>query len=104
MKRLHLVMLLVVVVFAGIFLGNMFGGRRGSYAGCSAAVVLVGVLLWVTAPKEFARNVRAIERKGVQIQNLEEAYAQFLRAVRIPAILLMLLGFVALALLLVLRV
>ena len=104
MKRLHLVMLLVVMVFAGIFLGNLFGGRRGSYAGCAAGVVLVGALLWVTAPREFARNVRAIERKGLRVENIEEAYAQFLRAVRIPAAVLMLLGFVALVVLLIFRI
>ena len=103
MKKLHLVMLLVVMVFAGFFLGHMFGGRRGSYAGCAAGVTLVGALLWVTAPREFARNVRAIERKGLRVENLEEAYAQFLRAVRIPAAALMLLGLVALTVLLTVR-
>jgi hypothetical protein len=63
-------------------------------------VVLVGALLWMMAPREFARSVRAIERKGLRVENIEEAYAQFLRAVRIPAALLMLLGLVALVVLL----
>ena len=92
MKRLHLVMLLVVMIFAGIFIGNMFGGRRGAYAGCGVGVVMLGAFLWANAPREFQRRIEALHRKGVQVQNLDEARAQFLRGVRTAAVGLMALG------------
>jgi uncharacterized protein involved in exopolysaccharide biosynthesis len=96
-------MILTVIVFAGIFLGSMFGQRRGAFAGCAAAVVVVGALMWTQAPKEYDRQLRLIERKGLVVQNAEEGRAPFVRAVRIHALLFMLIGFGTLLALLILR-
>ena len=100
MKRLHLVMLLVALVFAGIVLGFLFGGGRGAHAGAAVGVALVGVTLWTIAPVECRRQLRIIERRGTVLPDPETFRARFLRGARLPAAVLILLGLAALVVIL----
>lgn len=104
MKRLHLVMLLVVMIFAGIFLGNLFGGRRGALAGGAAGITLVGLFLWAIAPRELRRQLEILDRKGINVGDLATFRARFLRGARVPAVALIVLGLAALVALLFVRV
>ena len=101
MKRLHLTMLLVVLVCAAIFLGHLFGGgQRGALIGASAAAVVAGALLWKIAPAEYRRQLRIIERRGMTLDNPDEFRSRFLKGARTPAVILIILGLVALVYLL----
>ena len=102
MKRLHLMMLLVVLVFAGIFMGNMFFQRRGAWAGAALAAVLAGAMLWLIAPAECRRQLGIIERSGTTLRDPEVFRARFIKGVRLPALLLLLLGLAALVIVLLL--
>jgi hypothetical protein len=103
MKRLHLVMLLVVMIFAGIFLGNLFGGRRGALAGGAAGVVLAGAFLWTVAPRELRRHLAILDRNGIDVGDVETFRARYLRGARVPAVVLIALGLAGIAVLLFVR-
>ncbi len=104
MKRLHLVMLLIVMIFAGIFLGNMFGGRRGALSGGATGVVLAGLFLWTVAPREMHRQLEILARKGIDVGDEAAFRAQFLRGARVPAVVLVAIGLAGLLVLLFVRV
>ena len=104
MKRLHLVMLLIVMIFAGIFLGNMFGGRRGALSGGAAGLSMVGLFLWAIAPMECRRQFEILARKGVDVGDLATFRARFVRGARVPAVVLIVLGLAALVVLLFVRI
>ena len=96
-NRLHLTMLLMVMVIVAIFLGYLFGGKQGPFIGASVAAILAGVFLWRIAPREYARQLRIIERSGAKLANPEEFRIRFLAGARMSAVILMVLGTIALA-------
>lgn len=103
MKRLHLMMLVVVLVFAGIFVGRLSGGSVGAHAGAAAGAVLAGILLWVIAPMEYQRQLRIIERRGAKLTNPEAFRDRFIKGARTPAAILVILGLAALVVILLVR-
>jgi len=89
-------MLLVVLVVVAIFLGHLFGGERGPYTGASIAAIVAGIFLWRLAPREYQRQLRLIERQGAVLKNPEAFRAQFMKGARLGAVVLIVLGLVAL--------
>jgi len=89
-------MLLAVLVIVAIFLGYLFGGERGPFIGASVAAMLAGAFLWRIAPREYERQRRIIERAGTTLENPDEFRARFIAGARTPAVILILLGVVAL--------
>jgi len=103
MKRPHLMMLLVVLVFGAVLAGHLFGGKRGVQVGAAAGAVLTGGVLWLIAPMECRRQLRVMEQKGMQPADAEAFRTRFIRGARLPAVILFLLGLVALVVILSLR-
>ena len=101
MKRPHLMMLLVVLVFGAVLLGHLFGGKRGVHLGAAAGAALTGVVLWVIAPMECRRQLRVMEQKGMRPADADVFRARFLKGARLPAAILILLGLAALIVILV---
>ena len=96
MNRLHLTMLLMVMVAVAIFLGYLFGGERGPFIGASAGAIVAGVFLWRLAPREYARQLRILERAGTKLANPEEFRIRFLAGARTAAVILIVLGAICL--------
>jgi hypothetical protein len=101
MKRLHLAMTFVIMIFAGLALGGLFGGQRGAHLGAAGGLVLAGVFLYRIAPLEYARQVRIIERTGAVLKDPETFRSRFLLGARMPALVLIVGGIVAIVVILV---
>ena len=89
-------MLLMVMVIVAIFLGALFGGKQGPFIGASAGAMLAGVFLWRLAPKEYLRQLRILERSGVKLANPDEFRIRLIAGARTSAVILIVLGAVAL--------
>ncbi len=97
MKRLHVMMILVILVFVSIFLGSMFDGGRGAHAGAAVGAIIAGILQWqIIAPAEYRRQLDIIARQGSTLTNPDEFRTRFMKGARLPAVVLVVLGFAAL--------
>ena len=103
MKRLHLAMTLVIMIFTGLGLGGLFGGQWGARTGAAAGVILAGIFLYRIAPMEYARQLRIIERQGAVLKDPEAFRERFLRGARLPAVVLILGGLIALVVVLLME-